>query len=168
MGSIDPQNPFWCCFGDCGRRGWVDIDGMGFLCCVCFRKEENGGAHKRLLAKLSKSSTTAFEAFLVSHDLAMTMLEFVYGDGWEEQCPCRRCPQEWLNVGWICPIDFHKQFYLEILDARFRAAGISHLQARNDNLDWDIMVAQLHAELYVTFDDVIIDDGSAASFSPDF
>jgi hypothetical protein len=141
---------------------------MGFLCCVCFRKEENGGAHKRLLAKLSKSSTTAFEAFLVSHDLAMTMMEFVYGDGWEEQCPCRRCPQEWLNVGWICPIDFHKQFYLEILDARFRAAGISHLQARNDNLDWDIMVAQLHAELYVTFDDVIIDDGSAASFSPDF
>ena len=96
------------------------------------------------------------------------MREFVYGDGWEEQCPCRRCPQEWLNVGWICPIDFHKQFYLEILDARFRAAGISHLQARNDNLDWDIMVAQLHAELYVTFDDVIIDDGSAASFSPDF
>ena len=26
MGSIDPQSPFWCCNGDCGRRGWLNVN----------------------------------------------------------------------------------------------------------------------------------------------
>ena len=136
---------------------------MGFMCCVCIRKSENDGAHERLLAKLSKSSSTAFEAFLASqYYLVKKTMEFAYGDGWAEQCPCRRCPQEWLNLGWICPIDFHKRWYLRILDERFYAAGYSHLQARDLDLDWDILVARLHDELYVIFDDVIFDDGRAA------
>ena len=72
-------------------------------------------------------------------------MAFVFGDGWEEQCPCRHCERGWLNLGWICPIDFHKRWYLQILDEKFAAAGYSPNQLREVN--WDILVIQLHDEL---------------------
>ena len=146
MGSIDPQSPFWCCYGDCNRRGWVGTDD-GFLCCVCDQRAANESALDTLCRHLSKGRTTRFEALLSAHELAMQTMEFVFGDGWAEQCPCRTCQRGWLNLGWICPVDFNKRWYLHILDRMFARAGYLANQLRVVN--WDILVVQLHG-LFVT------------------
>ena len=146
MGAVDPQNPFWCCNGDCSRRGYVDIDGIGFLCFVCFQRVENEAALAAL--QLSESKKTPFESHLHSNGLAMITMEFVFGDGWEDQCPCRRCKRSWLESGWICPANYNRRWYLQILDARFENAGYSQKELYDMELDWDVLVTQIHDELF--------------------
>ena len=64
-----------------------NIDDVGFLCFVFHKRGEHEGTLEQLLGHLSKSTTTPFEAHHASHGLAMKTMEFVFGDGWEEQCP---------------------------------------------------------------------------------
>ena len=99
-----------------------------------------------MLGHLSKSTSTSFETNLASRGLAINTMEFVFGDGWEEQCPCRHCERGWLNLGWICSIHYNPRWYLQILDERFAAAGYSRNQLRD--WDWDVLVEQLHDELF--------------------
>ena len=141
-----PQNLLWCCNGDCSRRGYVDIDGIGFLCFVCFQRVENEAALAAL--QLSESKKTPFESHLHSNGLAMITMEFVFGDGWEDQCPCRHCKRSWLESGWTCPANYNRRWYLQILDARFENAGYSQKELYDLGLDWDVLVTQIHDELF--------------------
>ena len=60
-----------------------------------------------------------FQDLLAVQDLGMKILEFVFGDGWAEQCSCRRCERAWLNAGWICPVTYYRREYLQMLDTRY-------------------------------------------------
>ena len=70
-------------------------------------KEENDRAAHSLHAVLSTSRGTAptpegtpsFKDLLAVEGLGVKMLEGVFGDGWDGQCPCRLCKREWLNAG---------------------------------------------------------------------
>jgi len=107
-GSVESQSTFWCCNGDCCRRGYVDIDGIGFFCYVCCQRVENEAALAQL--KLSKSKNTPFENHLGVNVLAMMTLDFLLGSGWEDQCPCCRCKRSWLECGWICPANYNHRW----------------------------------------------------------
>ena len=108
MGSFDNKDPFVCCSGDCLRKAWVDHDMGGFLCFVCDQRDVNQRAVHTLNALLSKNptptldGTPTFQDLLAEENLCIKILEGVFGDGWDEQCPCRLCNRKWLNAGWVC------------------------------------------------------------------
>jgi hypothetical protein len=153
MGSFDNKDPFECFKGDCLRKAWVDDDMGEFLCFVCYLKEENDRAAHSLHAVLSTSRGTAptpegtpsFKDLLAVEGLGVKMLEGVFGDGWDCQCPCRHCKREWLNAGWVCPAMYYRREYVHMLDARYRAQGRLRLMPGED---WDALVLAIHFEHY--------------------
>ena len=153
MGSFDNKDPFECFKGDCLRKAWVDDDMGEFLCFVCYLKEENDRAAHSLHAVLSTSRGTAptpegtlsFKDLLAVEGLGVKMLEGVFGDGWDCQCPCRHCKREWLNAGWVCPAMYYRREYIYILDARHKAKS-DHLYMETE--DWDALVLAIHFEYH--------------------
>ena len=150
MGAIDPQSPLWCCNGDCGRTGWINVNWLpGFLCYVCDRKEEGDrNALNGLCARLSRSRRMPFECHLDLHGcLALRSMEFLCGGGWEDQCPCQRCEPGWLESRWVCPTDYHRRWYMQIQDRRLAGRGYTLHRIQSLDLDWNAMVIQQHHEL---------------------
>ena len=129
---------------------YVDIAG-GFLCCFCDKRVDDEGTLEQLLGHLSKGTTTPFEAHLASHGLAMQTMEFVFGDGWEKQCPCWRCDRVFLNSGGICPVHYNRRKYLRILDYMYMSnkASYSRTPDQLQDADWDVLVLQVHETIYV-------------------
>ena len=153
MESIDPQSPPpLCCIQSCGRRGYVDIDDcINFLCFVCDMTVRNKCDQEDCQRRLSMRRTTTFEAHLALHSLAMQTMEFVFGDGWEKQCPCRRCDRVFLNSGGICPVHYNRRKYLRILDYMYMSnkASYSRTPDQLQDADWDVLVLQVHEAVYV-------------------
>ena len=151
MGSFDNKDPFVCCSGDCLRKAWVDHDMGGFLCFVCDQKDVNHRAVHSLNALLSKNptptldGTPTFQDLLAEENLCIKILEGVFGDGWDEQCPCRLCNRKWVNAGWVCPAMYYRREYIYILDARHRAKS-GHLYMETE--DWDALVLAIHFEYH--------------------
>jgi len=152
MGSFDNKDPFVCCSGDCLRKAWVDHDMDGFLCFVCDQRLVNHWAVHTLNALLSKNpptptldGTLTFQDLLAEENLCIKILEGVFGDGWDEQCPCRLCNRKWLNAGWVCPAMYYRREYIYILDARHKAKS-DHLYMETE--DWDALVLALHFEYH--------------------
>ena len=151
MGSFDNKDPFVCCSGDCLRKAWVDHDMGGFLCFVCDQRDVNQRAVHTLNALLSKNptptldGTPTFQDLLAEENLCIKILEGVFGDGWDEQCPCRLCNRKWLNAGWVCPAMYYRREYIYILDARHKAKS-DHLYMETE--DWDALVLAIHFEYH--------------------
>jgi len=151
MGSFENKNPFVCCSGDCLRKAWVDHDMGGFLCFVCDQRLVNHWAVHTLNAMLSKNptptldGTPTFQDLLAEENLCIKILEGVFGDGWDEQCPCRLCNRKWLNAGWVCPAMYYRREYIYILDARHKAKS-DHLYMETE--DWDALVLAIHFEYH--------------------
>ena len=154
MGSFDNTDPFVCCSGDCLRKAWVDDDMGDFLCFVCDQKDVNHRAVHSLNALLSKNTTPTpdgtptFQDLLAEEGLGVMMLEGVFGDGWDGQCPCRLCKREWLNAGWVCPAMYYRREYIYILDARHRAQSgdLRTYPHYVETEDWDALVLATHFE----------------------
>ena len=151
MGSFDNKDPFVCCSGDCLRKAWVDHDMGGFLCFVCDQRDVNQRAVHTLNALLSKNptptldGTPTFQDLLAEENLCIKILEGVFGDGWDEQCPCRLCNRKWLNAGWVCPAMYYRREYIYMLDARHKAKS-DHLYMETE--DWDALVLAIHFEYH--------------------
>ena len=93
------------------------------------------------------------------------MLEGVFGDGWDGQCPCRLCKREWLNAGWVCPAVYYRREYVNILDARHRAqTGDLHTR-RSEAEDWDALVLAIHFENSPPPDSELVDAPHSRSHS---
>ena len=69
-------------------------------------------------------------------------MEFLHGDGWERQCECTRCNHSWLNEGWVCPVEYYRERYLQHLDRIFNMAG--HTAFELGYVDWEGAVRRLH------------------------
>jgi hypothetical protein len=123
----------------------------GFLCFVCDQRDVNQRAVHTLNALLSKNptptldGTPTFQDLLAEENLCIKILEGVFGDGWDEQCPCRLCNRKWLNAGWVCPAMYYRREYIYMLDARHKAKS-DHLYMETE--DWDALVLAIHFEYH--------------------
>jgi hypothetical protein len=89
--------------------------------------------------------TPSFKDLIAVEDLRVNILEGVFGDGWDCQCPCRHCKREWLNAGWVCPAMYYRSEYVHMLDERYRAQGrLTPIPGE----DWDALVLAMHFEHY--------------------
>ena len=166
------DNPFVCCSGGCLRKAWSDDDLGDFLCFMCDQKECNRRAVHSLNTLLSKNPTPTPDGTPTFHDifaqesLGVKLLESVFGDGWEAQCPCRLCKRGWLNAGWVCPAMYYFTEYRCILDAR-RKAGTGDWHTRcSEAYHWVELLLAIHFELYPPPDDDRVDTAGSAQPPP--
>ena len=142
--GVGPDLPY-CDMPRCGRRAYVEAE-EGLLCCVCdasFSNERMSESAQRLACCTpARQSSAPLQAFLQNPILSKTCMEFLHGDGWERQCECTRCNHSWLNEGWVCPVEYHRQRYLQHLDRIFNMASYTAFELRY--VDWDVAVPRLH------------------------
>ena len=151
-----------CTLDDCGRRAYVDAE-HELLCHVCdstFFNEGKIQCWQNMLGCSPWQRAKPLQDFLENPVLATLMMEFLEGDGWSLQCMCTRCKHQWLNEGWVCPVEYRRRQYLQILDTIFDRLGYETVEltyvewdqaARcvhdmcTDEIPWDIMVLQKFA-----------------------
>jgi hypothetical protein len=101
---------------------------------VCDQKERNHRAVQSLNAMMSKNVTPTldgsltFQNIFAKEGLGVKIFENVFGDGWDGQCPCRLCKQDWLNAGWVCTARYYRYEYLAGQSAARRAAVFLAIQ----------------------------------------
>ena len=99
MGSFGPFEAPRCNGSQCRR--WAtyiaDVSGFGPVCPICMERWRNEGHWRTLAAVFPRlaQQLTSIPGILV--------IEFMYGDGRDEDCECGRCRREWADQGWICP-----------------------------------------------------------------
>ena len=131
----------------CGRRGYVD-DGTRFLCHVCHhdrKTHETRSVLKEVRGSPARQSRTPLQVILHNPALVQLCMEMMHEEddwAWELQCPCTRCERRWLNRGWVCPVEHHRELYLRLLDAIFHSEGFR--SAELTYVDWDWAVLQMH------------------------
>jgi hypothetical protein len=151
MGSFDNQDPPICANEGCSRKAWCDGDPGGFLCHICNQRLINAYQGRSLRRRLSTDrqpvdQKLSLQDVLAVEAVGVQTMTGVLGDGWALQCLCRHCPHQWLNDGWVCPVDYYRRGYLAILDARRYLSSLDPLH--HEDADWDAMVTGLHLELY--------------------
>ena len=90
-----------------------------------------------------QSSAAPFQNFLQNPVVAKLCMEFLHGDGWEKQCDCTRCEREWLNAGWVCPVEYRWHMYGQMLDLIFLNEAV-YAVFDFQYMDWDAAVRCLH------------------------
>ena len=150
MGALDLRDLPVCDNAGCNRKAFCIFGDL--LCHVCMQRLVNADQGRSLRRRLSTdipsrlNEKPMLQDVLVVEAVALQTMTGVLGDGWDQQCPCRHCPRQWLNDGWVCPTDYYRRQYLDILDERHRLAGL-----RREDLtdaDWVSLVVELHLELY--------------------
>ena len=81
----------------CRRWAYYIADGFGPACDVCQARWQNDAALNDLLRMFP-----VFAERLPDITGAL-IVEFVNGDGREENCECGQCLKSWADRGWICP-----------------------------------------------------------------
>ena len=137
------HRPF-CERGDCGRRAYVEAE-FGLLCHVCdstlYNHQMGRWALTDVRGSPARQSSTPLQDFFENSALAELCMEFLHGDGWALQCHCTRCKREWLNAGWVCPIEYRRHMYLEMLDGFYKAG---YADFRLHYVDWHAAVQMCH------------------------
>ena len=116
----------------CGRRGYVD-DGTRFLCHVCHHERnthETRSVLKEVRGSPARQSRTPLQVILHNPALVQLCMEMLHEEdewAWALQCPCTRCKRQWLNRGWECPVEHHRELYLRLFSTpRVSEAPSSH------------------------------------------
>ena len=137
--------PF-CSKPDCNRRAYVEAEEGVLLCNVCYSSVSNErmseSAQRLACCSPARQSSAPLQDFLQNPPLSKMCMEFLHGDGWERQCECTRCNHLWLNAGWVCPVEYHRRMYLQMLDGLFIQTGYATFELRY--VDWQVAVQRIH------------------------
>ena len=98
MGSFSFLRSPRCQTVHCERWAFYMMDGRGAQCDVCLSRWHNEG----ILAELFELNPPLDER--LGMELGMRVMDFIYGDGREGDCVCRRCRTSWVDRGWVCPV----------------------------------------------------------------
>ena len=147
--GVGPDLPY-CDMPRCGRRANVETE-EGLFCFVCDVSISNErlseSAQRLACCSPARQSSAPLQAFLQNPILSKTCMEFLHGDGWERQCECTRCNHSWLNEGWVCPVEYRRREYLQMLDSLFINNGYGTWRGTTSELryvDWQVAVRRIH------------------------
>ena len=122
------------------RRAYVEGDAVqGFLCYVCDSADRRERALRRWRGPVGRLRSSLLQQHLDDERCGHITLLFLFGDGWSQQCGCTRCERQWLNAGWVCPVEHHRHTYLARLDGIFDMAGYTTFELVY--VDWAAAVA---------------------------
>ena len=144
MGSwgLETNRPHCDRFG-CNRRAYVEGDVVqGFLCYVCDSADRRERALRRWRGPVGRLRSSLLQQHLDDERCGHITLLFLFGDGWSQQCGCTRCERQWLNAGWVCPVEHHWRRYLYMLDDLFIHTGYAACELRY--VDWQAAVRRIH------------------------